>query len=116
MAATYDPDVDAPKGIRLPVDLDTGELIQERWANWMRDDPVELVRRPECRANLRSLKGLYIDCGANDQYALVYGARAFTRELEKAGIDHRYEEFDDDHTAVDYRQDVSFPYLYQAIA
>ena len=24
--------------------------------------------------------------------------------------------FDDDHTAVDYRQDVSFPYLYRAIA
>jgi len=82
----------------------------------MRHDPVQLVRQPECQANLRSLNGLYIDCGSKDQYALVYGARAFKRELEKAKIVHHYEEFDDDHTAVDYRQDVSFPYLYQAIA
>jgi enterochelin esterase-like enzyme len=116
MAATYDPDIDSPKGIRLPIDLTTGELIEERWANWMHHDPVELAKQPECQANLRSLSGLYIDCGSHDQYGLVYGARALKRELDNAGIDHHYEEFDDDHTAVDYRQDVSFPYLYRAIA
>jgi enterochelin esterase-like enzyme len=116
MAATYDPDVDAPKGVRLPLDLETGELIEERWANWMRHDPVELAKLPECQENLRSLRGLFIDCGSRDQYALVYGARGLHRQLEAAGIDHHYEEFDDDHTAVDYRQDVSFPYLYEAIA
>ena len=116
MAATYDPDVDAPKGVRLPLDLETGELIEERWANWMRHDPVELAKLPECQENLRSLRGLFIDCGSHDQYALVYGARGLHRQLEAAGIDHHYEEFDDDHTAVDYRQDVSFPYLYDAIA
>ncbi|NIA25884.1 MAG: enterochelin esterase, partial [Gammaproteobacteria bacterium] len=70
---------------------------------------------PECQENLRSLRGLYIDCGSKDQYALVYGARTFAKALKEAGIEHRYEEFDDDHTGVDYRQDVSFPYLYQAL-
>lgn len=116
MAATYDPDVDAPKGVRLPLDLDTGELIEERWANWMKHDPVELAKLPECQENLRSLRGLYVDCGSKDQYALVYGARGLRRQLVAAGIEHHYEEFDDDHTAVDYRQDVSFPYLYEAIS
>ena len=116
MAATYDPDLDAPKGIRLPLDLHTGELIEERWANWLRHDPVELSKLPKYQDNLRSLRGVYIDCGSKDQYALVYGARALNRRLKATGIDHRYEEFDDDHTAVDYRQDVSFPYLYDAVA
>jgi enterochelin esterase-like enzyme len=115
MAATYDPDVNAPKGVRLPLDLETGELIEERWANWLRHDPVELAKVPACQENLRSLRGVFIDCGSRDQYALVYGARGLHRELEAAGIAHHYEEFDDDHTAVDYRQDVSFPFLYEAI-
>jgi S-formylglutathione hydrolase FrmB len=116
MAASYDPDPGGPKGIRLPVDVITGELDEFRWANWMRHDPVELVKSFECQENLKSLRGLYIDCGSKDQYALVYGARSFVRALFEAGIDHRYEEFDDDHTAVDYRQDVSFPYLYKAVS
>jgi enterochelin esterase-like enzyme len=115
MAASYDPDPEAPKGVRLPVDLYTGRRIEERWANWMAHDPVEMVLQPECRENLRSLRGLYIDCGDRDQYALVYGARAFVATLREAGIPHHYEEFDDDHTAVDYRQDVSLPFLYEAL-
>jgi enterochelin esterase-like enzyme len=116
MAASYDPDPDAPKGIRLPVNLITGELDGTLWANWLRYDPVEMVKVPEYQRNLKSLRGLYIDCGSKDQYALVYGARTFVKTLFQAGIDHRYEEFDDDHTGVDYRQDVSFPYLYQAVS
>jgi hypothetical protein len=28
---------------------------------------------------------------------------------------HRYEEFDDDHSDVDYRMDVSLPFLYRAL-
>jgi S-formylglutathione hydrolase FrmB len=115
MAATYDPDTSAYKGIHLPVDLETCEMDQERWAAWLEHDPIRLVERPECQENLRRLAGLYIDCGFKDQYTLHYGARAFVRELEKAGISHHYEEFDDDHTGVDYRMDVSLPFLFRAL-
>jgi enterochelin esterase-like enzyme len=115
MAASYDPDPAAPKGIRLPVDPETAEMDETRWAAWRAHDPVALVHQEACRANLRSLRGLYLDCGANDQYNLVHGARAFVRVLQDAGIPHRYEEFDDDHTNVDYRMDVSLPFLYEAL-
>jgi len=74
-----------------------------------------MVEVPEYQQNLRSLKGLYIECGVKDQYHLVYGARAFARALRAAGISHRFEEFDDDHTDVDYRMDVSLPFLYEAL-
>ena len=61
--------------------------------------------------NLRQLKPLYIDCGDKDQFNLLYGVRRFVRRLNELGIPHRYEEFPDNHTAVDYRMDESLPFL-----
>src|SRR6516164_5844480 len=43
MAAIYDPDPTQFLGMRLPVTLDTCEVIEERWANWLRQDPVVAV-------------------------------------------------------------------------
>lgn len=113
MAATYDPDPAVPLGFRLPFNLETGELIRERWKAWQRHDPIHLVTR--YAANLRSLKGIYIDCGWRDQYHLHYGARILSQRLAGAGIAHRYEEFDDNHSSIDYRMDVSLPFLYRAL-
>lgn len=116
MAATYDPDPAAPYGVRLPVDPHTCELDAAAWARWLAFDPLTMIDEPACQDNLRSLRGLYIDVGARDQYMIHYGTRALVRRLRAAGIDHVYEEFDDDHSSVDYRLDVSLPYLYAAIA
>ena len=74
-----------------------------------------MVDNMEAQENLKSLRGLFIDCGSKDQYNLVYGARQFDRKLQLLGIDHRYEEFSDNHSTVDYRMDISLPYLYEAI-
>jgi len=115
MSATYDPDPASPLGIRLPVDPHTCELIPERWQRWLDHDPLRLLDREKCRTSLRSLKGLFIDCGSRDQYALHYGNRAFVRKLNDLGIEHVYEEFDDDHSNTDYRMDISLPFLYRAI-
>ena len=114
MAASYDPDPTQFLGIRLPVTLDTCEVIEERWANWLRQDPVVAI---ETQAdNLRRLKALYIDCGEKDQFNLLYGARRFVRRLNELGIAHRYEEFPDNHSGVDYRMDESLPFLAQALS
>lgn len=115
MAATYDPDPEAPYGVRLPLDPHTAELDDGRWRRWLAHDPLQMIDEPECQEKLRRLRGLYIDCGRKDQYFLHYGARAFSRKLDALGIDHRYEEFDDDHSGVDYRMDVSLPFLYDAV-
>jgi enterochelin esterase-like enzyme len=113
MAATYDPDPGAPLGFRFPYHLDSGELIERRWKHWLEHDPVRLVGR--YARNLRTLRGIYIDCGWRDQYRIHYGTRQLSRRLAAAGIAHRYEEFDDDHSDVDYRMDVSLPFLYRAL-
>jgi enterochelin esterase-like enzyme len=114
MCATYDPDPRAPFAIRLPVDPHTCELIAERWKKWLACDPVVMA---ETRGpGLAQLKALYIDCGDTDQYDLIYGARRLHRTLERLGIAHIYEEFPDDHTAVDYRMDKSLPLLAKALS
>jgi S-formylglutathione hydrolase FrmB len=113
MAATYDPDPRAPNGFRVPFDLETGEIIAERWAKWRANDPINMVERHA--KNLKTLRGIYIDCGWRDQYHIQYGTRILSRRLAAAGIRHTYEEFDDDHSDIDYRMDVSLPFLYRAL-
>src|SRR5262245_58237126 len=111
MAATYDPDPHAPLGFRVPFNLESGELIQERWRRWLRHDPINLVSR--YRRNLRSLRGIYIDCGWRDQYHIHYGTRILSKRLSAAGVPHTYEEFEDNHSDIDYRMDRSLPFLYR---
>lgn len=109
MAASYDPAPDQPFGVRLPVDLHTCERDDALWANWLAFDPLTLVETHF--ETLKGLKALFIDCGDVDQYDLVYGARRLHQRLETLGVEHRYEEFPDDHSGIDYRMDVSLPFL-----
>ncbi len=115
-AASFDPDPnpDAFLGLRLPVTLDTCELIEERWANWLKWDPARMV---ETHAQaLGKLKGFYLECGTEDQYNILYGTRRIHKALEAKGIAHRYEEFPDNHSGIDYRMDLSLPFLVEALS
>ncbi len=115
MAATYDPAPELPYGVRLPVDMNTCEMDPRLWARWLAWDPVELIAREDVQSNLRSLRGIFIDCGSSDQYTLVFGARSLKQRLDALGIKHHYEEFPDNHSGVDYRMDVSLPFLYSKL-
>ena len=113
MAASYDTDPKAPLGFRLPFNLETGELIQARWKAWLKHDPINLVTK--YRDNLKSLKGIYVDCGWRDQYGIHFGARILSKRMKQAGVKHVYEEFDDTHSGIDYRIETSLPFLYKAL-
>ena len=114
MAAHYDPDPETSLGFHLPFDVHTGELDKERWARWLEHDPVRMV---EAYAdNLRQLKAIFIDCGTEDQYKLLWGARILHSRLRELGIEHEYQEFDDNHSDIDYRMNESLPILFRAIA
>ena len=110
----WDPDSgQTPTVDKYTVDLDTCEIIEERWNAWLRWDPVHIV--DDHIDALRSLKGLWIECGDVDQYNLVYGARRLHAKLEAAGVEHVYQEFNDNHSSIDYRLDTSLPILFQAL-
>ncbi|HEU4616878.1 MAG TPA: alpha/beta hydrolase-fold protein [Gammaproteobacteria bacterium] len=114
MAATYDPDPEAPERLRIPFDLETGELVPERWREWLKHDPINLVGR--YAKNLKTLRGIYMDCGWRDQYRIHYGCRILSKRLAEAGIDHVYEEFDGTHSNIDDRMDRSLPFLAKALS
>ena len=113
MAATYDPAPSAPNGFKLPLDLETGEFHEARWKRWLAHDPIHLVKK--YRGELKTLKGIFIDCGWRDQYQIQYGSRILSRDLGKNGIAHTYQEFDGTHSGIDYRMNVSLPFLYKAL-
>jgi len=113
MPAPYDLSPSAPNGFNLPFNLATGARLEARWRTLLEHYPINLVAK--YRKELKSLKGIYIDCGWRDQYHIHYGCRQLSQKLHKAGIKHRYEEFNDTHSGVDYRMDVSLPFLYRAL-
>jgi enterochelin esterase-like enzyme len=113
MAASYDPDPESPEKISLPFDLRTCELIPERWQRWLSFDPVEMVETGT--QALKSLHGLYIDVGSDDQYNIQYGSRRLVNRCDQLGIDYHYEEFDGTHSAIDWRLDHSLPFMVTAL-
>ncbi|HEY6196111.1 MAG TPA: alpha/beta hydrolase-fold protein [Candidatus Eisenbacteria bacterium] len=114
MAACYSPDPAAELGVGLPFDLATGLPRDDVFARWLAFDPLRLL--PAHAEALRSLRLVYLDCGTQDEFHLHHGARAFSAELTRLGIAHRYEEYADGHMNVSYRYDQSLPALARALA
>lgn len=114
MAAHYSPNPRSKEmGIDFPFDLETGEWRPDVWRRWRAWDPVNMVDRYGAR--LRRLRLVYIDCGTQDQYNLIWGARTLHRKLLDRHIRHVYQEFEDTHSDIDYRYDVSLPLLWKAL-
>lgn len=113
MAKHYTPNPDGPAGVDWPFDLETGEFRAAVWERWRAHDPVNLVGKYS--TNLARLRAIYVDCGTRDEYALHWGARALVRQLQAAGHTVRHEEFDDGHMMVQYRYEISVPFLADAL-
>jgi enterochelin esterase-like enzyme len=108
-AAAYSPDEASPVGFVLPFDPHTGRIRPKIWERWLAFDPVRMI---EHHADaLRKARLLFLDCGSRDQYALQLGARQLHERLTALDVPHVYEEFEDDHSGVQYRYDVSLPRL-----
>ncbi|HEU4449681.1 MAG TPA: alpha/beta hydrolase-fold protein [Gaiellaceae bacterium] len=113
MAACYSADPDGT--VRLPFDVDTGELVEDVWERWLAWDPVRMVaQRPDA---VRSLRAIYIDSGTKDEWYLDLGAEAFRRALAEAGVtDVHFELFDAGHMGIEYRYPLSLRYLAERLS
>ena len=107
MSACYSPASNSPCGFELPFEFYTGRLRPNVWQRWLAQDPISMLAEQTFLAALQRLRLIYLDCGNQDEYALHYGARIFSRHLSELGLAHRYEEFDGGHRSTQFRYDVS---------
>ncbi len=113
MAACYSTDEDGT--VRLPFDVDTGELDPDVWERWLAMDPVRMV--PERAEAVRSLRAVYIDSGNKDEWYLDLGAEAFRRALADVGVtDVHFELVDAGHMGIEYRYPLSLRYLAERLS
>jgi S-formylglutathione hydrolase FrmB len=80
MAAAY-------SGGELPFDVETAELRDDVWAQWLAWDPVRMAREPRYAEALRAMRVIWIGAGRSDEFHLDLGAAAFHREVVAAGVD-----------------------------
>ena len=101
MAATYSDGT-------LPVDLNC-KFDDEKWAEWKSWDPLTLIETHQ------NLPPCWIDVGDRDQYNIHYGLRQLHNRMAELGIAHEWEEFSGTHSGIDYRLDLSLPWLVSQI-
>lgn len=109
MSACYSPNRRSPWGFDLPFDLETGEMDAKVMARWRKVDPV--VACKTYARNLRSLRGVFLDCGLRDEFAIHAGTRILAQRMRALGVKVVHEEFDDGHMGISYRYDRSFAHL-----
>jgi hypothetical protein len=107
MAACYSAEPDGT--VTLPFDPATGRLRDRVWERWLALDPVRMAAGHA--AQLRSLRGIYLDAGRRDEFGLDLGAAAFSAELDALGIEHTFELFDATHSGIEYRYPKGLAFL-----
>ena len=78
-----------------------GRLVDDVWARWLERDPVRMA--PRHADALRSMRRIYLDAGARDEWYLDLGAQAFSAELQRLGVAHTLELFDAKHGGLTFR-------------
>lgn len=91
-AVEWSPDAAAPRGFRWPIDLRTGEVIDEVWARWLAESPVTWLDDDEGLARARRFDDhLYLTCGRPDEPLLFVPTERFHEALDRVGITHTWE-------------------------
>ena len=104
MASCY-----SKNGVQLPVDSDTGVIIDPLWREWKQKDPVVFLKRRT--RNLRKLHGLLLDVGKYDQFNLQYGGRRIRQLFKESKISIEYSEFEGDHFDISSRRPLVWKWL-----
>lgn len=109
-AAAYSPDMSvAFPHARLPIDVRTGELVSEVWAQWLANDP--LTRIAVMPNALTTMRLVYVDAGDRDEHGLQLGARRIADLLRARSVQLRHEEFVGGHRNTSHRYETSLPAL-----
>lgn len=103
----------------LPFDLETGEVREDVWKQWLAWDPVVMAREERYAEALRSMRAIWIDAGRSDEFFLDLGAVAFRREVAAAGVTDdivHFELFDGTHMNITWRYPLALSFLAERLS
>lgn len=102
MAPCYAPNVKNPPLYGdLFFDAQTGEIRQDVWEKYLAWDPIRMVDR--YAGNLGKLKGIQLECGMQDEHALLFAHRQLSQKLKAQGIIHELVEYPGTHSGHHWR-------------
>jgi len=91
-SATFSPNLNNPPFfLDLPFEYPSGTIIDSVWNRWLEHDPFTMLSI--YGSDLASLRGVYFDCGDQDEFGFNHHADAFHQALAAASIEHEYEIF-----------------------
>ncbi|MCK4559340.1 MAG: right-handed parallel beta-helix repeat-containing protein [Calditrichia bacterium] len=92
MCAAWSPNLSNPPFfVDLLFEYPSETIIDSVWNKWLEHDPFTMLTT--YGANLASLRGVYFDCGDQDEFQFNLLIDPFHQALAAAGIGHEYEIF-----------------------
>jgi enterochelin esterase family protein len=88
-----------------PVDLETGLIKNDVWAEWIKHDPLTFLPQRKLTSTY------YLDAGDRDQFNLQYGTRQVRDLLRKHGADVTWTGFDGTHFDIGDRRPAAWLWL-----
>ena len=110
-SAAWSPNLNNPPWmVDLPMD-EFGTILPDIREKWMKHDVFSMLDDPLYLNNIKSLKGIYLDAGLQDELGMNAMADAFSTKLTAFGVNHTYENFDGGHFSKLFsRLEISFEY------
>jgi len=105
--------------VRLPFDPKTGRVCDEVWSRWLAWDPVRMLEQPRFAEAMRSMRGIWVDAGKQDDFNLDLGAQAFADGLQSVGVPTervRFELVDGNHWNITHRYPLAIEWAANLIA
>ena len=96
-SAAWSPNLNNPPWmVDLPID-DLGNVFPEIRDKWLEHDVFTMLDDPGYLGNVKSLNGIYLDAGLQDELGMNQMADAFAAKLTGMGVTHTYQNFDGGH-------------------
>ena len=96
MSSAWSPNLNNPPFmVDLPFDWNSGAVIPSVREKWMEHDVFSML--DEYHDSLRSLNGIFIDCGELDELGFTPIVGAFCTKMDAMSIDHTFESFQGGH-------------------
>ena len=96
MSSAWSPNINNPPFmVDLPFLFPSGDVIPEVRNRWLEHCTFAIMDRYQ--AQIKSLNGIYVDCGTMDELGMTPIVEAFVAKMNAFGIDHTYETFEGGH-------------------